>query len=46
MNYLIIQFSNAAIDSHKPVKCRVENINFKQTKQWIINNGVAQLKRK
>ena len=30
MNYLIIQFSNAAIDSHKPVKCRVENINFKQ----------------
>ena len=31
-------FSNAAIDSHKPVKCRVENINLnKQNNDRVFN---------
>ena len=38
MNYLIIQFSNAAIDSHQPVKCRVENINLNKQ-----NNGLSTM---
>ncbi len=30
MNYLIIRFSNAAIDSHKPVNAEWRILTFKQ----------------